>query len=187
MARTPKARLAVLNALVDVLVESGAGAVTLDSVAARAGVTKNGLLYHFKSRLELFDGLCSYVDGLAQDSVRSMAADSRGPVHFYLVMSSDPDVEVNRGLTALTKLSSLDAPRAPTTVADTQRQWRSQLTENLEDPGLAAIVTLIGDGLWMNTTLTAKWPEHQGPATVAEVLTTLDLMGGAAKGAGGVP
>ena len=40
----------ILDALQRILVRKGTAAVTLESVAAEAGVSKGGLLYHFRSK-----------------------------------------------------------------------------------------------------------------------------------------
>lgn len=47
-------RNVLLDAVESILAEGCAADVTLESVAARAGVTKGGLVYHFKSREALF-------------------------------------------------------------------------------------------------------------------------------------
>ncbi|MRW91998.1 TetR family transcriptional regulator [Duganella sp. FT80W] len=71
----------LLDALQSIIMESGVQEVTLDSVAARAGVTKGGLIYHFKSKeallLALTERLRAQVDAYCvdpqenpQDSVR---------------------------------------------------------------------------------------------------------------------
>ena len=51
-ART-SARGRILAAAAEVAREQGAGNLSLDAVAARAGVSKGGLLYHFPSKAEL--------------------------------------------------------------------------------------------------------------------------------------
>ena len=47
----------LLDAASAVIRRDGAQALTLDAVAAEAGVSKGGLLYHFKSKRELLDAL----------------------------------------------------------------------------------------------------------------------------------
>lgn len=50
-------RDALLDALKSLICEGSVHDITLDSVAARAGVTKGGLIYHFKSKEALLHGL----------------------------------------------------------------------------------------------------------------------------------
>ncbi len=53
----PSARDRVLDAYDTLLIEHGGAAVRLDAVAAAAGVSKGGLLYHFASKEALVTGL----------------------------------------------------------------------------------------------------------------------------------
>lgn len=51
----------LLIAAMDILVDCGLQAVTLDAVAGRAGVTKGALIHHFKSRGGLLNGLTDFL------------------------------------------------------------------------------------------------------------------------------
>ena len=53
----PSRREQLLDAAVAVIRRDGAAALTLDAVAAEAGVSKGGVLYHFASKRALIDGL----------------------------------------------------------------------------------------------------------------------------------
>ena len=53
----PSRRTALLDAALTVVRRDGAAALTLDAVAAEAGVSKGGVLYHFGSKRALIDGL----------------------------------------------------------------------------------------------------------------------------------
>lgn len=61
MASSNSARVSNRDALLDVLesliADGSVHDVTLDGVAARAGITKGGLIYHFKSKEALLHGL----------------------------------------------------------------------------------------------------------------------------------
>src|SRR5690606_1251603 len=57
MPRPPLARERVLDAYETILLTEGERAATLEGVAAAAGVSKGGLLYHFASKDQLADGL----------------------------------------------------------------------------------------------------------------------------------
>lgn len=51
----------LLAAAMDILVDCGIQAVTLDAVAGRAGVTKGALIHHFKSRGGLLNSLTDFL------------------------------------------------------------------------------------------------------------------------------
>ncbi len=50
-------REAILNAAEAVVLEKGSGHMSLEAVAARAGVSKGGLLYHFPTKEDLLRGM----------------------------------------------------------------------------------------------------------------------------------
>jgi len=56
----PSQRARLLDAAADVIAADGIGALTLDAVAARAGVSKGGLLYHFRSKNALVAALVEH-------------------------------------------------------------------------------------------------------------------------------
>jgi len=57
MPRPPAARVAALDAADALLAEEGIAAFTLEDAAARAGISKGGLLYHFPTKEALPAGL----------------------------------------------------------------------------------------------------------------------------------
>ena len=57
MSRLKSSRGKILDAAEAIVLESGAGHMTLDAVAERAEVSKGGLLYHFPSKEALLKGM----------------------------------------------------------------------------------------------------------------------------------
>jgi AcrR family transcriptional regulator len=57
MSPPANSREMIIDAAEAVVVESGAGHMTLDAVAARAGVSKGGLLYHFPTKEALLKAM----------------------------------------------------------------------------------------------------------------------------------
>ncbi|MGV7211782.1 TetR/AcrR family transcriptional regulator [Bradyrhizobium sp. UFLA05-112] len=53
----PSARPMLLDAALDLIAEEGVAALTYEALAARTGVSKGGLLYHFLSKEALIDAL----------------------------------------------------------------------------------------------------------------------------------
>jgi AcrR family transcriptional regulator len=53
----PDARYKVLEAAVAIVAREGAAHLTIDAVAAQAGLSKGGVLYHFPSKRALLDGM----------------------------------------------------------------------------------------------------------------------------------
>lgn len=59
-AKPSGTREKILEAAAAIARESGAGNMALDAVAARAGVSKGGLLYHFPSKGKLLEGMVRF-------------------------------------------------------------------------------------------------------------------------------
>jgi AcrR family transcriptional regulator len=57
MSRRHSSYDAIVDAAKDIVVEEGAAHMTLDAVAARAGVSKGGLLHHFRTKEALLEAM----------------------------------------------------------------------------------------------------------------------------------
>src|SRR6476620_4928140 len=145
------ARDRVLDAYETLLIDAGTGAATLDAVAAAAGVSKRGLLYHFASKDALAGGLLARLaerSAADADAIRS-AAD--GATAYYLSTSA-PGGGIPGGLTRtyLAALRAGEHARDPTAVRDAlaavDADALAALGSRLGDPALAWLVQLIGDG-----------------------------------------
>lgn len=65
-------RADILNAAIQVFLERGVAAATLEQIAERAGFTRGAVYWHFKNKLEIFEQLVeevhlSFIEGLLSD------------------------------------------------------------------------------------------------------------------------
>ena len=67
------AREKILNAAEARLLASGPAGLVLDAVAADAGVSKGGLLYHFRTKEALVGGLCDRMLARFDEQLISLA------------------------------------------------------------------------------------------------------------------
>ncbi|MFP3464956.1 TetR family transcriptional regulator [Leifsonia sp. SIMBA_070] len=149
----PSARDRVLDAFEELLAEQSERAATLDAVAARAGVSKGGLLYHFASKEALAAGVLDRFAALIDDDVASMRTSEKGPVDYFLRTSIPTDSRFERAMVAIARLAQADDPRARDALAGAQRRWLEVLQETVGDPLVARTIMLIGDGMYYNTAL----------------------------------
>ena len=70
MARKSK-RIEIIEAASQIVFEHGVDALTLDAVSKAAGVSKGGLLYHFKSKEGLVEALVQYANDMYQSNVEN--------------------------------------------------------------------------------------------------------------------
>ncbi|WP_433871322.1 TetR/AcrR family transcriptional regulator [Saccharopolyspora sp. CA-218241] len=143
----------ILDALQDILVAKGAGAVTLESVAATAGVSKGGLLYHFRSKQAMLHGL---VGRLAEEAAAEFAhAQEEGTdvVEYFLETSfpqSDKELALYWSVFAALRGADELGEEDAALLAGVFGQWSKLLTDYIGDPVLAEQVRLVGDGLYLS-------------------------------------
>ena len=144
-------RAKLLDAAATVIRRDGAQALTLDAVAAEAGVSKGGLLYHFASKRALLDALVGRWLDEFQDDI-----DHAGPgfVQGY-VRASDGAKAEEAGL-----LAALVAdPAVLATVRDRYATWQDRIATEGGDPVEATVARLAADGLWLADLLGMAPPE----------------------------
>ena len=154
------ARDRILNAAEQRVLAGGPGALVLEAVAADAGVSKGGLLYHFRNKEALVDGLCErMLDGFDRQLAALRAADEGGPgaaSRAYLASTvtdegkpADTSAQLMAGL--LTTLGR-DSPQLEA-VRDRFAEWHKTLVTDGLDDTTATIVRLAADGLWLSALL----------------------------------
>ncbi|MCZ4492319.1 MAG: hypothetical protein QOH30_3897 [Baekduia sp.] len=124
--------------------------LTLDAVAAEAGTSKGGLLYHFSSKAELLDAVVDRWEASFQDQIDAAAQDTPGGwVRAYAEVSAldgqdEHAREIDSGLLAVLALQ----PDRMQAVRSRYEGWQERIVDDGIDPVDATIVRLAADGLW---------------------------------------
>ena len=148
-------------ALRTVLARGGASAVTLDSVAAEAGVSKGGLLYHFKNKEALYAGLLDAAEEEVTDAMRIRLA-TMSPARAYLDYSlpeSELEAAYTSALLAAVRADDSVGPGAADRLVDVFSRWDQPLLASIEDPVLAQTIRLVGMGLYLGAVAGMPIPE----------------------------
>ncbi|MDR6865656.1 AcrR family transcriptional regulator [Microbacterium resistens] len=152
MAR-PSGRTAMIEAALRVIEEHGIAALTLDAVAAEAGVTKRGLIYHFPTKHALIGGIHEFLAESADAALR--AALGKDPAD-----ATEEERTIAYVRTATTPTPRLDlrliaeAANDPEWMAPWQRIGEiwfpdAEVTEDVDERMLRnLIVRMAADGLW---------------------------------------
>ena len=152
MAR-PNAKRRLLVAAAVVVRRDGAQALTLDAVAAEAGVSKGGLLYHFASKRELLDAmLAGWLEefGAEIEAAREGGGFARG----YVRASDMSGWAAAERATEFGLLAAMvDQPATLERVRTRYAAWQEQLADEASDPVEATVARLAADGLWLNDLL----------------------------------
>lgn len=166
---TPTAREKVLDAFEAILLTHGERAATLEAVAAEAGVSKGGLLYHFGSKQALMHGLLERLDALVDADVAAMRTAADGPAAFYVRTSAYTGSALDRAIVATSRLAQGSHPEAVEALRKMRQRWLDVLVDAVEDPAVARAVMLIGDGLYYNAAMDDGWAGTTSPMQAAEV------------------
>lgn len=174
-----RTRGALLDAAARLVAERGA-TISLDAVARAAGVSKGGLLHHFRSREALLAGLVeewlARFDAVVERHV-DPADDRPGRLtRAYIratfdIESVDPDARLWRDSSVLSALMSV--PGVLRLADESDRRWRAALDGDGLHAERVALITSALDGLVYGQLLHGR--DGDGTGRLREVL--LDLTG----------
>lgn len=167
----------LLDAAETVLVEHGASALTLEAVAAQAGVSKGGLLYHFPTKDQLAAGLVARavqrVDAALVDASSAGAPGSFTRAYIHVTLGDGSGHTAADPLsTALLGALALD-PSLLDPLREAYGRWQSRLERDGIDPADATLVRLAVDGWW--TSLVLELPPLS-PGLTAHVRSRLEAL-----------
>jgi AcrR family transcriptional regulator len=165
MAR-PSRRTQLLDAAIAVIRRDGAGALTLDAVAAEAGVSKGGVLYHFASKRALIDGLL----GRWLDDFEAQLAGEDLLAAYVRACDLDPVQSASEfGLLA----GMIEEPEVLQVARERYAEWMAGMLDGVTDPVDAWLVRLAADGLWYSDLLGIAAPQGADRRRLIERLLTL--------------
>jgi AcrR family transcriptional regulator len=153
MPRPDSAHDRILDAFQRLLISSGERAATLDAVAAAAGVSKGGLLYHFSSKDALVDGLIERLDAFATADDERMRAAPEGTVDYVIRTSVEEGTPFDEALIAVSRLAQGSHEKARTALAAVRARWETAIAADVGDPAVARAIMLVSDGLYYNSAL----------------------------------
>lgn len=146
----------ILDSLETLLLEHGMTKMTLDNVAAAAGVSKGGLLYHFKTKDALVAAMVRRLAVQADRQRADAAAGGTSVAEWYLQPPGcDSEKEIALYRSTLAALRSLDgnSGEVQDAVTDMMQQWDEGLRTEIDDPVQAEIIRLVGDGIYLGAVL----------------------------------
>jgi AcrR family transcriptional regulator len=169
MAR-PSRRTALLDAAAAVIRRNGAASLTLDAVAAEAGVSKGGVLYHFATKRALIDGLISrWLDDFA-----AQLDDG----HFAAAYVGACDLATTEAETEVGLLAGmLEEPEVLEVARERYAEWMERIIADVGDPVDAWLVRLAADGLWYSDLLGIAAPQGDDRRRLIERLLALAQRG----------
>ena len=177
MARPPHARDRALQAFIHLVVDGGDRAATIEAVAAKAGISRGGLLYHFRSREALITASLDLLRELAANEVESMRAAPEGAARMYIRTSLFEGTDYDYAIQAAVRLTQSGNDAARTAMREVLEQWRAAIRDDVGDEGVAAAVWNMGEGLYHLAAI-GLLPEGEDArqALVAQLLAQVDKL-----------
>lgn len=164
----------ILDTVEDLLIDRGAGDVTLDDVIAHAGVSKGGLLYHFQSKADLFAGLMQRLVDVTRTEMRKAPSEPADLIRWYLTIPTPAEIEETRFFRSMIAgIRANDPGDDGMRIAQLLDEYAQPLARL---PKLTADLTrLAGDGLYLGAMLGATTPDRANLELIIEMLiATLD-------------
>jgi AcrR family transcriptional regulator len=147
----------LLDAAQSVILEQGIGALTLDKVAAKASVSKGGLLHHFPSKDALVGAIVRrVVDAWQADLRQAIAAEPAGPLRVPMALLhgciSKPEdwTETLRNASICVIAAMSEHPKHVEPSRDVYAELEATMHADGTPPGLAQLLVCAMDGLWMS-------------------------------------
>lgn len=176
MTRPPKAREKALRAYARLLHTDGERSATVDAVAAQAGVSKGGVLYHFPSKDALGEGLIElFTEAVAVDTAR-MADDADGPARHYLRTSWETDHELDELYGAVLRLAQASWQPAVEALEATHAGWMALIRKDVGDRHAAEAIMLIGEGLYHQSLMPGTWSRELFRDSLDHLLDLVDRL-----------
>ncbi|MDX1524395.1 MAG: TetR/AcrR family transcriptional regulator, partial [Anaerolineae bacterium] len=136
-----------------ILQRDGLVNLTIDNVAAEAGLSKGGLFYHFPSKEALIEGLFNYHNDKFEARLQELAqaeGDEPGAwLRAYAKASIEQIIDpANAGLYASLFAAGERYDGAYQLLRNKYVLWQQQVEQSGLDPAWAALVRFAVDGLW---------------------------------------
>jgi AcrR family transcriptional regulator len=155
----------ILNSAVEIVLRNGVGHLTLDAVAAEAGLSKGGFLYHFPSKDALVRGMVErLIDQTEAEMARLAGADPepRGRLlRAYLGVTfpehGTASARINQ-VAAVLLSAILTNPDLLEPVRDHFRGVQSRLLQEGLEEHIVHMIRLAADGLWFSEMLHMPGP-----------------------------
>ncbi|MCW4467090.1 TetR/AcrR family transcriptional regulator [Glutamicibacter sp. MNS18] len=170
------ARTKILDAYVWLLCEEGERAATIDATAARAAVSKGGLLYHFASKEALAQAVIGACTELAARDCQEMAAAPEGTSVHFVRTSAVLGTEFDRYLLAVERLSQAGNEQAAQCLKSISGQWYELILAEVRDPAVAQAIMLIGEGIYAHAGRPAWWHDSDFDDRLTQLLELVANM-----------
>jgi AcrR family transcriptional regulator len=149
-------REAVLDAAESLVMIRGAAHLTMDAVAARAGVSKGGVLHHFPTKSDLINGMLERLLATFRsdmDAIERLAGPGlKEHLQAWIRLTRTTNEKLDR-VTAALLSASANEPRLLAPFAEMMQDRIGRYRENNPEFGLTLVILTALDGYWLFNSL----------------------------------
>ncbi len=157
MSRPPLAKEKILDAYVSMLCDDGERAATMEATAAKAGVSKGGLLYHFASKELLAQGTIEHLLTAHEEDLELMGSAPEGPASYFVRTSTSVGGDLDRYFLAVLRLAQGGHEPSVKALEHIHEGWLGMIQHEVTDKYAAEAIMLIGEGLYYQTSMPGTW------------------------------
>jgi AcrR family transcriptional regulator len=176
---TQTTRQQIIHAAFALIRREGVARLTIEAVAQEAGLSKGGVLYHFRSKEALIQAMvASLVERFDSDIETARREEPEGErsspgswLRAYIGASAGPAEEDGDTVALLAAVATDPSLLAP--LQEQYARWQAQAEADGVDPALATMIRLTLDGLWMADLFGLAPPQG---ALREQVIATLERM-----------
>ena len=176
MARPPKARDKALAAYCELLRADGERATTIDAVAARAEISKGGVLYHFPSKEALAEAALEQFRTECASDLITMAEAPEGPSRHYVRTSWTSGSELDTVYIAILRLAQSSWQPAIEALETIHESWLDLISSEVGDRHVAEAIMLIGAGLYHHSSMPGEWSRGTFARSLDHLLDLVDRL-----------
>lgn len=145
----------IFKAASQILIEDGLSSLTLAKVAAKAGLSKGGLLYHFPNKVSLIDAIFEYHNDIFERRLVELTKEEGETPGAWLKAYARASVEQVSDVETASLYASLFAAEEEYASAHAKMRqkyinWQQKVEDCGLDPNWALLIRLTVDGLWFS-------------------------------------
>ncbi|CAM3184166.1 TetR/AcrR family transcriptional regulator [Filibacter tadaridae] len=145
-------KIDILDAASRIVANKGIFHLTIEAVAAEAGISKGGLLYHYRSKEVLVEKMVEHLAANYKSKIASQAEEDQQEkgkwTRAYLDVTFKrgyPNKDMHSGLLAAKAIN----PALISPIREAYSEWQADIETDGIDPVMATIIRLASDGIWL--------------------------------------
>ena len=166
-------KIDILEAASKIVAEKGIFYLTIEAVAVEAGISKGGLLYHYRSKEVLVEKMVEYLAINYKNKIANHAAEDleeKGKWTRAYLDVTFTKVNQNKDMHAGLLAAKAVNPTLLSPIHEVYSEWQYDIENDGLDPITATIIRLATDGIWLGDIFDINPLENESKELIYERL-----------------